>query len=297
MRLAMAWLVLAAGGTLCGCAAPSPRADGKLSVVAGESPWGAVAAAVGGSRVSVTSLISAPGSDPHEYVASAPAAAAVATADVVVENGLGYDAFIDRLLATGATHHRVVVNAASVLKVSGADANPHLFYAVLRVGDVARAIANAFEQVDPAHRAEYEANLAAFISALAPVCAQVAAIRMTYGGEGVAQTERVAGYLLEEAGLAIIGPTGFTRAIEDGQEPNAGDQRALDTLLAGHRLAAFVVRTGPQNSAVEQAITLAQSHGVGIVTASELVRPQGATYVAWMGHEVSALSAVLQGAK
>lgn len=289
--------VALAAGVLSGCAAPGPRADGRLSVVAGESPWGSIAAAVGGRHVAVTSLISTPGSDPHEYVASAPAAASVATADVVVENGLGYDAFLDHLVATGGTHERVVVNAASVLGVSGTEANPHLFYAVERVGTVAEAIASAYSKVDPTHQRDYETSLRSFLDSLGPLNAQVTALRAAHGGEGVAQTERLAGDLLEEAGLIPIGPEGFSRAIEEGREPTAADRHALEVVLATHRVVALVVSSGPQNTSVREVIALSKSNGIGVVTMSELVVPQGASYVSWMRAQVGALATVVGGAR
>ena len=281
---------------LAGCGAPqSTRADGRLSVVAAESPWGAVASAVGGERVVVTSLISAPGSDPHEYMASAPAAAAVATASVVVENGLSYDSFIDRLLSTSSPKGRVVVSAARVLGVEGTEANPHLFYALRLVTRVATAIEQAYIQVDPAHRSTYEENLISFSNSMLPLLAQLDQVQTDYAGTNVAQTERLAGYLLQEAGLKIVGPEGFAAAIEAGREPNASDQLSLGKLLNVSTVQVLVGPRGAEGAATRSMVARAREHGVPVVFMSELVVPVNASYTSWMGAQIASLSAGLGG--
>ena len=284
-------------GVMAGCGAPqSGRADGRLSVVAAESPWGAVARALGGERVVVTSLISSPGADPHEYMASAPAAAAVSTASVVVENGLGYDGFMNRLLSTSSPKDRVVVSAARTLGVEGTNANPHLFYALRFATRVAQAIEQAYVKVDPTHHSTYEANLSAFRNAMAPVLSELDHLQSSYAGIKVAQTERLAGYLLEEAGLKVVGPEGFAAAIEAGREPNASDQLTFEALLSRGAVHALVVSRGAQSSATRTVVTRAREHGVPVVFMSELVIPENASYPTWMGAQISSLSRALGAA-
>ena len=171
-------MFLACAGLLAGCSTSSLSArseSGRVSVVAAESPWGAVAAAVGGDRVSVTSLLWAPDADPHEYQPTA--------------------------------------SAARVLGVTGPDANPHLWYDLARVPTVAAAIERSLIATDPAHGAAYRKGLATFTRSLAPDLAALRAIRSSHEGAPVLVTERVANYLLAEAGLRIVSPAGFARAV------------------------------------------------------------------------------------
>ena len=56
-------------------------------------------AQIGGDTVIVTSILSDPNVDPHEYESSVEDATAIATADLVIENGGGYDDWMDKLLS------------------------------------------------------------------------------------------------------------------------------------------------------------------------------------------------------
>src|ERR1700722_4325672 len=75
---------------------PSPGSAGagpRLLVVATINAWGSIAAQIGGDRVQETSIITNPNTDPHSYEPSAADARMVSDATVVVENGIGYDAW------------------------------------------------------------------------------------------------------------------------------------------------------------------------------------------------------------
>src|SRR5215475_8771819 len=134
---ALAALTLAAG---CSSSASGSTANGAVKVVAAENFYGNIVSQLGGSRVAVTSIINSPDTDPHLYESNAHDSAAVSDARLVVENGLGYDDFIDKLQSASPSSHRVVVNVATTLHVSGDNANPHLWYDVSRIGEVAQAI-------------------------------------------------------------------------------------------------------------------------------------------------------------
>ena len=283
-------------GVSAGCARTSgPLSDGRLHVVAAESPWGAVATAIGGNAASVVSVLSDPGIDPHEFVPSAQVAGEVALADVVIENGLGYDSLMDHLLGTGAAHTRTTVVAAHVLGVSGPDANPHLWYAVERVPMVASAIASTFEKADPSHASTYRHNLASFLTSLNVVTGQVAQLRASYGGDHVAQTERVAGYLLEEAGLVVVSPASFASAIEEGRDPTAADSQAMNVALANGGVRVLVVNSATQSKVTDRLVAQAQAHHIPVVRVSELVDPAGSSYVSWQHQQLDELQAALSG--
>ncbi len=90
---------VAAAVGLAGCGSSTAGASGgqgagasaTIHVVAAENFWGSIAAQVGGPHVKVTSIIDNPAADPHDYEPTAADARAIATADVVVINGIGYD--------------------------------------------------------------------------------------------------------------------------------------------------------------------------------------------------------------
>lgn len=285
----LALVVSACGGATVGAGSGS-----KVRVVAAENFWGDIATQLGGGRVRVTSIISNPNTDPHLYASNAANAAAVAQAEVVVENGVGYDTFMGDLLgASGA--HPLVVSAQQVLGVSGAGANPHLWYDIPRVPTVAAAIERALARADPADKTAFQANLAKFDTSLAPLEAVIAKIKSAYGGAPVAYTERVAGYLLADAGLRVVSPPGFARAIEDGNEPAPGDVRAMDALFADGKVRLLLYNEQAVSAATQSVRALAQQYGVPVVGVSETLPPSDASYQAWQLRQAKEILRALGG--
>src|ERR1700752_2222762 len=120
----------------------SAAAAAPINVVASTNVWGDIAKQIGGDHVNVTSIMSDPNADPHEYEADAKTAAALSKAQFVIENGLGYDDFMDKLSAASPNASRALLNAADAMKISGQDANPHIWYDIVKVPDVASGIAD-----------------------------------------------------------------------------------------------------------------------------------------------------------
>lgn len=287
---------LAAASTLCAVclsACSSPSSLSRLRVVAGESPWGAVAAAIGGNKVDVLSLVANPSVDPHSFTATAADAAAVNQASVVIENGLGYDNFVDQVLATGTSGPRSVVTVSSVLGVKGPNANPHLWYWLDRVPTVAAAIERAMAERDPKDASAFQTNLENFDHNLAPLIAELAHIDKVAHGVPVAQTERVAGYLLAEAGLTLRSPLSYSLAIEAGTTPSFQAQRQMNNLMSSHAVRVLIYNVQTVTSLTTQLKQLAQSSGVPVVGVSEVVEPQSAGFIAWQQDQIVRLEAAL----
>ena len=292
--LAAIGLILAAvcGVALRPAAAAGPgRIDGRIEVVAAENVYGDIAAQIGGRHVSVVSLLSSPGADPHLYEPGTGAAMAVSRAAVVVENGLGYDAFMPRLEAAAPDPRRVVVSAADVLGARPG-ANPHLWYDLPRIPAVAGAIAAALSRADPANAAAYAAGLRRFDASLRPLERALRQLRAQEGGQPVAYTEPVPGYLLAAAGLRVLTPPAFARAVENGTDPTAESVAALLAVL--HRRAVRVVLYNDQTGSpvTEQVRSAALAAGVPVVGVSETM-PPGLDFQSWQLDQIRALQAAL----
>ena len=296
-RLSLGALALAAVLLLLlsGCGSSTPAGTpGVVRVVAAENFWGNIAAEIGGRHVRVTSIISDPSADPHLYASNAANAAAVAQAQVVIENGVGYDTFMSDLLgASGA--HPVVVSAQTVLGVNGADANPHLWYDIPRVPAVAAAIERSLASADPADKAAFQAKLNAFNKSLVPIEAVVAQIKAKYAGVPVAYTERVAGYLLNDAGLSVASPPGFAAAIENGNEPAPGDVQAMDSLLGGHKVRLLLYNQQAVSAVTQRVRALAQQNGSPVIGVSETLPPTDRSYQAWQLRQAREILRALGG--
>ncbi len=283
---ALALLLSACGGGRAG-------GTGRLEVVAAENVYGNIAAQIGGARVAVTSFLTSPSADPHLYEPGAAAGLALARARVVLENGLGYDAFMTRLEQAAPSGRRIVVTMATVLGVRGKAANPHLWYDVPRLGRLAAAIAAAFERADPRHAAGYRAGLARFDRSLAPLRREVAVIRRRFHGAAVASTEPVAGYLVAAAGLRDLAPSAFTRPIEEGSEPPPAAVAAMEALVARRRVRALLYNRQTVSPLTVRLRAAAQRAGIPVVAVSEML-PAGETFQNWQLRQARALAAALR---
>jgi zinc/manganese transport system substrate-binding protein len=256
-------------------------------VVAAENFWGNIASQLGGSHVAVTSLITSPNADPHLFESNATDAAAVASARVVIENGVSYDRFMSSLLAADGTNP-TIVNAASVLHVTGNDPNPHLWYDIVKVPRVAAAIDAALIHAAPIHASDFRSNLRHFDASLSSITAELARIRHTFKGAPVAYTERVPGYLLADAGLSVKTPVGFATAIEQGTDPGLADTLAMQRLITGHHIRVLLYNVQTVTPVTTQIRQLAQQNHIPIVGVSETM-PPGLTFQKWQGTQVHAL--------
>src|SRR5207248_1333760 len=189
---------------------------------------------------------------------------AVADAKVVLQNGLGYDAFMTKLENAAPSNDRVVVTMADVLGVHGKDANPHLWYDVLRLDRMAAAIAAAFTRADPSHAAAYRRNLHRFERSLGPLRREVANIRTRFRDAPVAYTEPVPGYLVAAAGLRNLAPDSFTRLIEEGAEPSPSAVAAMKALVAQRRIRALLYNAQAVSPLTAQLRTAAQQAGIPV---------------------------------
>jgi zinc/manganese transport system substrate-binding protein len=272
----------------------STGAAGKLDVVAAENVYGDIAAQIGGPHVSVTSILTSPSADPHLFEPGTASGLAVASAKVVLQNGLGYDAFMTRLENAAPSKNRVVVTMADVLGVHGKDANPHLWYDAPKLDRIATAIAATFARADPPHAVAYRRGLRRFERSLAPLRHEVATIRARFGGAPVAYTEPVPGYLLAAAGLGNLAPDSFTRLIEEGTEPSASAVAAMSTLVSEHRIRVLLYNSQAVSPVTARLRAAAQKAGIPVVPVSETLPPH-LTFQQWQLDQARAIAAALAG--
>ncbi len=267
----------------------------QLKVVAAENFWGNIASQLGSPDISVTSLITNPNADPHLFETDAEDAAKLAQAQVVIENGVGYDTWMRSLLnADGG--RALVVNAGNLLHISGDDPNPHLWYNIPEVPKVAAAIVAALTKADPGDSSVFHRNLRQFDKSLAPLTAMLTSIRKDFTGSPVAYTERVPGYALADAHLTVKTPVGFARSIEDGQDPGPADTLAMEQLITQHRIDVLLYNVQTVTPVTTQVRTLAQKSGVAVVGVSETMPASARTYQQWQLAQLTSLFHALQGA-
>lgn len=285
--------------TLASCSAAADTAPGTLSVVTSTNVYGSIveqiAGRLAGSEVRVTSIISDSSRDPHSFEASTRTELAIYRADLVVENGGGYDDFVDSLRK--AAHAKAAV--LNVVKLAGARAgtgdqlNEHVWYDFPTVERLANRVAAFLVNRDHNDAATFEANARSFVRRLKSLEATEARINAAHAGEGVAITEPVPLYLLGACGLVNRTPEAFSRSVEDGTDVAPRVLQETRALFTDHRVRLLVYNDQTGSNQTEEVLTAARDHDVPAVPVGEVV-PEGMTYLSWMRGTLAQISAGLR---
>ena len=277
----------------CGTAAPVSAGAGRVRVVAAENFWGSIAAQLGGDRVRVASIVTRPDTDPHTYEATPADARAVATARYVIVNGVGYDAWANRLVQAGSGSERSVLDVGESVGVK-AGANPHLWYSPAVVHRVVDRITADYERLDPADGAYFARQRSAFLAGgLGTYDAAIADIKARFGGTPIGASESVVEPIAAALGLDLVTPGSFLRAISEGGDPTAGDKSTVDAQIADHRITVYVVNSQNSTPDVQAAVARARASHVPVVSFTETLTPPGATFQDWQVAQLRALATAL----
>jgi zinc/manganese transport system substrate-binding protein len=278
--------MLAAG---CGSASFVVR-PGTIAVVAAENQYGNVAAQIGGADVSVTSVESNPNTDPHSYEVSPDVAQEIGSAQVVVQNGIGYDDFMTKIESASPSASRRVLIVQQLLGLPDSTPNPHLWYEPATMPKVADALASDYAALQPAHAAYFQANAARFIASLAPWLQALTRFKTEYPGTPVATTEPVADYMLTAAGADNLTPFGLQADVMNGVDPSPQDLSLQTALFTQHKVKVFVYNEQVTDALTQSFITAAQAAHVPVIGVYETMPTPGFTYQSWMLAEANALT-------
>ena len=119
---AVALAMVAAGSVAT--AGPALAASRPIVAVGAENEYADVISQVGGPYVRVSAIMSNPNTDPHEFEASASVAEVVSKAELIVQNGVGYDTFMDKIEAASPRPGRDVIVAQQLLGSAGQHLQP-----------------------------------------------------------------------------------------------------------------------------------------------------------------------------
>ncbi len=269
--------------------------DGVVDVVASTSVYGNIVSSIGGDKVRVSSIITRTSQDPHSYEVTTQDKLAVAKAELLLENGGGYDDFIQKLADDSGLDRKNVLNASELSGLENAGQagfNEHVWYSLPAMTRLADAVAAKLGELEPSAAGTFRTNAAAFKESLAGLEAKLAAVKASAGQGAAAVTEPVPLYLLEAAGLENKTPADYMEAIESGADvPPAVLKDAVGLVRSGGvKLLAYNVQTeGPQTLALKDAATAA---GVPVLNFSETL-PDGKTYVQWMAENVDGIGKTL----
>lgn len=277
----------------CASLVPVTQAGDSIRVVAAENFYGDIARQLGGRAVQVSSILSNPDVDPHEYQASVQTGIAVSQANLVIENGGGYDSWMENILAAAPDSRRLLLKGFDLAPVHVPE-NEHVWYSMADISALAQAITADLTQLDRADAALFSRNLQAFTASLQPLQHTLDTLHTRYQGTPVGLTETIFLYQALPIGLRVLTPTAFSRAIAQGNDPPVDAVIAATDQLSGHLVRVLIYNQQTVTPVVTRLEDLARAQGIPLVAVSETL-PAGKTYQSWMMDQLARLQTALGG--
>ena len=266
-----------------------------INVVAAENFYGDIVKQLGGSHVSVTSIISDPNIDPHQYESNAQTAIQVSKAQLVIENSGGYDDWMDKILSGSPNPNRLLLKGFDIAQVKLPE-NVHVWYSIDNVATIAQAITNDLEKLDPADAATFENNLQMFKQSLQPIQQKLSAIKAKYAGTPVGLTETIYLYQAVPLGLTVLTPFEFQKAMAEGNDPPADTFVTAENQITHHQIKVLIYNEQTITPSTTKLENDARAENIPIVPLTETM-PPGKTYQTWMLDQLNRLEQDLQSAR
>jgi zinc/manganese transport system substrate-binding protein len=274
---------------VAGCATGDPGVKpGQIAAVGAENEYANVISQIGGRYVHASAIMSDPNTDPHTFEASPSVANVVSSARLIVQNGVGYDTFMNQIESASPSSSRKVIDVQHLLRLPDSTPNPHLWYSPSTMPAVARALAADLAAIQPQHASYFRANATAFINSLTPWYQAIKRLRSRYPATPVATTEPVGDYMLQAAGTVNMTPFTLQADIMNGVDPAPQDVTLQDNLFSDHRVRVFVYNQQVTDTLTSSFLRAAKQQGIPVVGVYETM-PLGFSYQHWMLAEVNAL--------
>ena len=269
----------------------SNRSGSTINIVAAENFYGDVAQQIAGPLATVTSILSNPNVDPHEYESSVANAAAVANAALVIENGGGYDAWMNKLLSASPNPSRIVIDGFAVAPTHLPE-NEHVFYGIGNMSAIAKAIRNALTKIDPANAKQFAGNYETFQKSLTAVTDKLNEIKSKYSGTPVGLTETIFLYQAKPMGLDVLTPFAFQKAIAEGNDPPANAAIAAQKQVVDRRIRVLIYNEQTVTAITTKLQKEARAAGIPVVPVTETM-PPSLHYQSWMMKQLNNLMSAL----
>jgi zinc/manganese transport system substrate-binding protein len=281
------------GSDASGSASAGSGSGRTIRVVAAENFWGSIASQLGGSHVQVTSVISNPDADPHDYEPTAADARTVAAARYTIVNGVGYDTWADKLLSANPTAGRTGLNIGDLVGIKPGG-NPHRWYSPTDVHQVIERITADYKKIDPADAADFDTLKATFETRTLGTYNQlVAGIKAKYAGTAIGASESIVSPLADGLGLRMLTPYSFLSAISEGTDPTAHDKALIDRQIKDKRIKVYVYNSQNATPDVRQQVKEAEAAGIPVATVTETLTPAGASFQDWQVRQLQGLQQAL----
>jgi len=272
----------------------SSAKSGVINAIGAENEYANVLEQIGGRYVHVASILNNPNTDPHTFESSPSVAEEVSAADLIVQNGVGYDTFMNKIESASPNSTRKVIVVQNLLGLPDSTPNPHLWYDPMTMPAVAKAMARDLTALQPAHASYFRARLTTFDSSLAPWMNAIAAFKARFGGTPVATTEPVADYLLEAMGATNRTPFQFQADIMSGVDPAPQDVSLENSFFTHHTVKVFCYNQQVVDTLTTSIRLGALKADVPVVGVYETMPTPGYDYQSWMLAEVEAIQKAVE---
>lgn len=281
------------------------QAQDKLAVVASFSILGDMVARVGGDRVALRTLVG-PDGDAHVYEPTPVDAQTVANAQLVIVNGLGFEGWLDRLIAASEFKGPVVVATTGIAPREIAqtpeadhpghdhgDIDPHAWQTLANARIYVANIQAGLTAADPAGAAVYAANAAAYRAQIDAVEAEIAAAiaALPANRRAIVTSHDAFGYFGAAYGLSFLAPEG----ISTESEASAQDVAALITQIKAESIPAVFMENISDPRLLQRIVAETGAAVGGTLFSDALSPPNGpaASYLDMMRHNTRTLTAAL----
>jgi len=265
-----------------------------VNAVGAENEYANVIAQIGGRYVHVSAVMSNPATDPHTYEASTGVAQRIARAQLIVQNGVGYDTFMSQLESASANAGRKVIVVQHLLGLASSTRNPHLWYKPGVMTSVATRIEADLVALAPGHSSYFARRLDEFRASMDTVTTAIASFRTRFAGAKVATTEPVADYLVGALGLDNMTPFRFQADIMNGVDPSPEDISFQQGLFTHHRVRMLLYNAQVSSTVTVALRALAAQSRVPVVAVYETMPAPGYDVQSWMLAEISAMTRALK---
>jgi zinc/manganese transport system substrate-binding protein len=281
----------AAAAAIADGSAPAGRAasGGVIAAVGAENQYANVISQIGGRYVSVTAIMSNPNTDPHTFEASPGVAQTVSAAKLIIQNGVGYDSFMNKIESATSSSSRKIIDVQTLLGLPDSTRNPHLWYDPTTMPKVAAQLVKDLTALEPSHAAYFKANAARFDASLKRWLAALSSFKKRHPATPVATTEPVGDYMLLAAGADNLTPWNLQADTMNGVDPAPQDVTLEDNLFKHHKVKVFLYNQQVTDTLTQSFLKLAANNHVPVVGLYETM-PLGYSYQSWMLAEVQALN-------
>ncbi|MDR2507989.1 MAG: zinc ABC transporter substrate-binding protein [Candidatus Accumulibacter sp.] len=265
----------------------------KLRVVATFSILADMARTVGGERVDVHALIGAD-SSAHGWQPSPADARALAAARLVIINGLGFEAWIDRLAGPSGFSGELLVASRGVQPItsSGMETDPHAWLDLSNADHYIGNIANVLAALDPAGKNTYFGNASRYKKVALELDAE---IRKTFSAIPRARRKAITthdafAYFARAYGIDFISPSNIAAS-----EPSARDIGRIIRLIRSEKIPAVFLENISGQRALERIRGESGAKIGGTLYSDSLSGKDGpaATYLNMMRHNAATVARAL----